>query len=97
MIDKEKVKHLAYLARLQLEEEEIEDLTKDINKILVYVEKINELKFLDNFEPLTNIVDSLPYRSDVIDNEAETNKEEIIAGFPEREKDYLKVPKILDK
>jgi aspartyl-tRNA(Asn)/glutamyl-tRNA(Gln) amidotransferase subunit C len=96
MIDKEKIKHLAHLAMLQLENDEIESLTKDINKILAYVEKINELKNLDNFKELVNIIEALPWRADV-ENEIENAREEIINNFPEKEEDYLKVPKILDK
>ncbi|MER3581523.1 MAG: Asp-tRNA(Asn)/Glu-tRNA(Gln) amidotransferase GatCAB subunit C, partial [Patescibacteria group bacterium] len=65
MIDKEKVKHLALLARLTLNDEEIEALTKDLNNILNYVEKINELN-LEGLEPLYNLLEELPLREDKI-------------------------------
>ena len=101
MITKEKILHLAQLARLQLNEEEIQKLTEDLNKILNYVEKINELN-LKEIEPLINIIDELPFREDKILDENDIKKieeirEKIIENFPQKENNYLKVPKILEK
>lgn len=93
MISKEKIYHLAKLARLKLTEDELQRLTQDLNKILAYVEKINELN-LENFSPLTNILEKLPFRKD---EAKESDNQEIIKNFPEKEKNYLKVPKILEK
>lgn len=93
MINKEKIYHLAKLARLKLTEDELQRLTQDLNKILDFVEKINELN-LENFSPLTNILEKLPFRKDEI---KESDNQEIIKNFPEKEKNYLKVPKILEK
>lgn len=96
MIDKEKIKYLAKLAYVDLEENEIDSLTSDLNKILSYVSKIDELKFLSELEPMTNIVGQIDLR----DDETKINDfsyEQIIKNFPEREDNYLKVPKILDK
>lgn len=93
MISKEKIYHLAKLARLKLTEDELQRLTQDLSKILAYVEKINELN-LENFSPLTNILEKLPFRKD---EAKESDNQEIIKNFPEKENNYLKVPKILEK
>lgn len=93
MINKEKIYHLAKLARLKLTEDEVQNLTQDLNKILAYVEKINELK-LDDFYPLINILEKLPFRKD---ETKENDNQVIIKNFPEKENNYLKVPKILEK
>ena len=59
------VKHVAELARLQLKEESIEQLQKDMENIVAYIEELNELD-VSNIEPtahaslLTNV-----YRKDV--------------------------------
>lgn len=93
MITQKEIEHLAKLARLKLKEEEIPKLTQDLNKILAYVEKINELS-LEKLQPLINILENLDLRRD------EPQKffpQEIINNFPEREDNYLKVPKILEK
>jgi len=101
MITKEKILHLAQLARLRLNEEEIQKLTEDLNKILNYVEKIQELN-LKETDPLINIIDRLPFREDKILDENDIKKieeirEKIIENFPQKENNYLKVPKILEK
>jgi aspartyl-tRNA(Asn)/glutamyl-tRNA(Gln) amidotransferase subunit C len=101
MINKEQVLHLAKLARIQLKDDEIEKLIQDLNKILNYVEKIQELD-LENIEPLVNIVEKLPLRKDNILSEEEIEelneiREIIIKNFPQKEGNYLKVPKILEK
>jgi aspartyl-tRNA(Asn)/glutamyl-tRNA(Gln) amidotransferase subunit C len=93
MITKEQIEHLAKLARLKLSEDEIEKLSQDLTKILAYVEKINELN-LENIEPLTNILEKLDLRED--EPESKDNSA-IINNFPEKEDNYLKVPKILEK
>jgi len=101
MITNEQILHLAELARLKLTEDEIEKLTKDLNKILNYVEKINELNLKD-IEPLTNIIEKLPLREDEVLDEEDIKKieginEKIIKNFSQKEGNYLKVPKILEK
>ncbi len=96
MISRDQIQHLAKLARLKLTEEEIEKLKEDLNKILAYVEKINELS-LENFEPLTNILEKLDLREDEPHNPEEETRQAIINNFPEKENHYLKVPKILEK
>ncbi len=93
MITKEQIEHLAKLARLKLNEEEIVKLTKELTEILNYVEKINELN-LDNLPALTNILENLKLRND---KTQDFSSQEIIKNFPEKERGYLKVPKILEK
>ncbi len=94
MITREQIIHLAKLARLKLNDEEIEKLREDLSKILNYVEKINELK-LEDIEPLINIIEELKTREDE-PAKSESNQL-IIENFPEKEDNYLKVPKIIEK
>lgn len=93
MISKEEIEHLAKLAHLKLSSEEIEKLSHDLNKILNYIEKIQELE-LENLEPLINILEKLKARQDLPQS---FENQEIVNNFPEKENNYLKVPKILEK
>ena len=43
MISKEEVKHIAKLARLGFGSKEVENLHKELSKILDYMEKLNEV------------------------------------------------------
>ncbi len=92
MIDREKIKHLAILARLTLSEEEIEKLANHLERILKYVDKINELN-LEKESPLFSLLEAQELREDQI--QQNLNSESIKNNFPERNGDYLKVPKIL--
>ena len=60
VIDREEVLHVARLARLQLGEEEIEPLARELSAILDHVARIGELD-LDGVAPTSHVVaDAMP-------------------------------------
>ena len=93
-IDKEQVKKVAKLSRLELTEAEIEEFTGQLSAILGYVEKMNELD-TDSVEPLAHC---LPmhnvFRRDCVKDSLGTEK--ALANAPQRDGQFFKVPKILD-
>ena len=94
-IDKEMVSHLAHLSRLEFENESEEEIIEDMNRILTFVEKLNELN-TDNVEPLiymnseTNVL-----REDKVIQDI--TQEEALKNAPQRDSDYFKVPKMVEK
>ena len=56
MIDREQVLHVARLARLRLDEEEIEPLARELSAILEHVAHIGELD-LDGVAPTSHVVE----------------------------------------
>ena len=56
MIDREQVLHVARLARLRLDENEVERMTGELSKVLDHIEKISELD-LDGVEPTSHVVE----------------------------------------
>lgn len=101
MLNSDNIRYLAKLARLDVDSSEAEELKNDLDKILKYVEKINELK-LDSLETLVNLIDSLELREDepFINSSYEDYEDAIriiIDNFPDKENNYLKVPKVLIK
>ena len=65
-IDKDTVKHISKLARISLDDEKIDSLSKDLSSIIKFIEKLNELK-TDETKPLTSIINSsLKLRKDEI-------------------------------
>lgn len=56
MIDREQALHVARLARLRLEEDEVERMTAELSTILDHIEKIGELD-LDGVEPTSHVVE----------------------------------------
>jgi aspartyl-tRNA(Asn)/glutamyl-tRNA(Gln) amidotransferase subunit C len=56
MIDREQVLHVAKLARLRLEPDEVERMSGELSKILEHIERLNELD-LDDVEPTSHVVE----------------------------------------
>ena len=56
MIDRDQVLHVARLARLRLEEGEIERMARELSSVLDHIEKISELE-LDGVEPTSHVID----------------------------------------
>jgi aspartyl-tRNA(Asn)/glutamyl-tRNA(Gln) amidotransferase subunit C len=94
MIDLEQVRKVAHLARLELEPDEEEQFTTQLNSILDYVEQLNELDTAD-VPPTTRAIEvSNISRPDTLDVFAD--RESLLSNAPDREDDFIKVPKIME-
>jgi aspartyl-tRNA(Asn)/glutamyl-tRNA(Gln) amidotransferase subunit C len=56
MIDRDRVLHVAKLARLRLDDGEVERMAGELSQILEHVETMNELD-LEGVEPTSHVVD----------------------------------------
>ena len=93
-ISKEEVYHVAKLARLNLSGSEAVTYRKDLNAILGYVESLRELN-TDNVPPMSHVLEiKNVWREDNPSEKKETDP--LLSNAPERERDYFKVPKILE-
>jgi aspartyl-tRNA(Asn)/glutamyl-tRNA(Gln) amidotransferase subunit C len=92
MITTEDIKHLADLARMEISESELQKLTGEIDSILGYVGQImnTEGGMKREVPALRNVM-----REDVPQNKSGEYTEAILQNAPAREKNYLKVKKIL--
>ena len=95
MIDREQVRKVANLARLELTSQEEELFTTQLGSILDYFEQLNELD-VENVKPTTRAIDvSNVTRQDKL--QPYPDREEILQGAPEQEGEYFKVPKIINQ
>ena len=93
-LDTNTINKIAKLARISLSEEEANDLLKDMNSILDWVEQLNEVD-TDSVEPLTNISSStLPQRKDEAKDINSSN--EILKNSPDKLEGYFAVPKVVE-
>lgn len=93
-ITKEQVRHVAKLARLKLDEAEVGLYQKDLNAILEYVETLGELD-TDQVTPMSHVLKMKNVWRE--DKPGKSKKAEpLLSNAPMREKDYYKVPKILE-
>ncbi len=89
------VEHIAKLAMLKFSDSEKVKLQGELNKILEYIDKLNELD-LENVEPLENInATENVFRDDIA--EPCLTKEEALKNAPSKTDNFFKVPKVLDK
>lgn len=93
MIDREQVRKVANLARLEMEPEEEEQFATQMNSILEYFEQLSELDTQD-VAPTTRAIDvSNVTRPDEL--RPYPDREAILKEAPDPDGDFFKVPKIL--
>ena len=89
-IEREQLRHVAHLARLELSDDELERLGAQLNDIIDAVSKVSELDLSD--------VPATSHPLDVVNVWAEDEPrpclpvDEVFANAPEREGNYFKVP-----
>jgi aspartyl-tRNA(Asn)/glutamyl-tRNA(Gln) amidotransferase subunit C len=93
-IDTKVVEHVAHLARLHLQAEEIDLYTQQLDRILAYMDKLNSLDTA-GIEPTTHVIPLVNvFREDVVDNNFQV--EESVGNAPERRGSSFKVPPIIE-
>jgi len=90
----EQLREVALLARLRLSPEEESPLAMELDAILRYMDKLNQLN-TDHVEPFKHeITDLKPLREDQVTNRPDT--ESLLANAPDRDGTFFKVPKIIE-
>ena len=93
IIDDETMENVCILAKLSLTEDEKEKAKEDMQKMLDYVDKLDELD-TSEVEPMSHIFqDENVFREDVVTNG--DNKEATLANAPLRKEDSFEVPKTI--
>lgn len=93
-IDKETVRRIAFLSRLKIEDDKIEDTEDEFNKILNWVEQLSEVN-TDGVEPLVSVNDTnLILRQDEV---TEGNQSAaVLKNAPQAQYGYFTVPKVVE-
>ena len=93
-IDKDTVKHISKLARISLDENNVESLSKDLTSIMKFIENLNELN-TDKTAPLTSIIyASLKSRKDEVKDGK--IRDQILKNSPENNDEFFVVPKVIE-
>ncbi|PAB58551.1 Asp-tRNA(Asn)/Glu-tRNA(Gln) amidotransferase subunit GatC [Anaeromicrobium sediminis] len=88
-IDKNTIKEICKIAKIHLTNEEIEEIEKDLNPIVEYMDSMDELD-LENVEPTYRVFDSInPFREDEV--KESLNHEDVFANTENREGNYFKI------
>ena len=93
-IDKDTVKHISKLAKISLDEKNVDSLSKDLTSIMKFIENLNKLN-TDKTTPLTSIINaSLKSRKDEIKDGKIRDK--ILKNSPEKNDEFFVVPKVIE-
>lgn len=95
VIDKNTVYKVADLARIEIKDNEVDSLTQEMNKILTFMEKLNELN-TDGVQPLVYMNEEANvWREDVAKNEISVT--DGLKNAALHNESFFLVPKIIEK
>jgi aspartyl-tRNA(Asn)/glutamyl-tRNA(Gln) amidotransferase subunit C len=93
-ITRKEVDHVARLARLELSEDEKETMTRQLDRILGYVDKLNELD-TSTVEPTSHVIPMLNVmREDEV--RPSLAPDDAMSNAPDREDACFRVPRIIE-
>jgi aspartyl-tRNA(Asn)/glutamyl-tRNA(Gln) amidotransferase subunit C len=94
-ISDEIIEHIAYLSRLEFVGQEKNAIKSDLEKIIGFMSKLNELD-TNHVEPLIFISNEQNRLRDDIPRVTISHKE-ALKNAPKKDSDYFRIPKVLDK
>lgn len=93
-VTRKDVRYMANLARLRLTPEEEKNLATDMNRILEYMQLLNQVD-TSGVPPLEHVTETLSeFRSDRA--EAPLDHEAALQNAPDADADYFRVPKVIE-
>lgn len=94
-ITKKDVEYIAALANLEFSDPEKTEMVTDMNNILSYMEKLNELN-TDQVEPLTAVTDAENVLRADVPHQMLSN-EDALSNAPSKIGPFFRVPKVIDQ
>jgi aspartyl-tRNA(Asn)/glutamyl-tRNA(Gln) amidotransferase subunit C len=93
-IDKETVKHVAHLSRIELQDNELDKISGQLHDILGFIDKISALD-IKNVSPASHILPiSNVLREDIPHVSLPTDK--VLENAPSKKGNFFTVPKIIE-
>jgi len=93
-LDTATIRRIASLARITVAEDQLEPLALELNSILGWIERLNEVN-VDGVEPLTGGAQmAMKMRDDVVTDGGYPEK--ILANAPDRAGQFFAVPKVVE-
>ena len=93
-LDKSILERVAYLARIKINESEIDSITVELNNIMSWIEKLNEVDIY-NVEPMTGVLNvKLRERNDEVNDGGYQDK--VVKNSTEKIDNSFSVPKVIE-
>jgi aspartyl-tRNA(Asn)/glutamyl-tRNA(Gln) amidotransferase subunit C len=98
-VTREEVAKIAALARINVDEKDLDHMVPEFNNILAWVEQLGEVD-TSSVEPMTAVIpQKLRLRDDVVDADPLTGggkRDAILANAPVAEHGFFGVPKVIE-
>ncbi|WP_061925991.1 Asp-tRNA(Asn)/Glu-tRNA(Gln) amidotransferase subunit GatC [Altererythrobacter epoxidivorans] len=98
-VDRATVAKIAGLARIRMDDEQLDRMVPELNNILAWVEQLGEVD-TSGVEPMTAVIpNTLRLRDDVVDADPKTGgnrRDDILANAPVAEHGFFGVPKVIE-
>jgi len=89
------IEKLAHLSRLEFSEEEKQEIKIDLEKMIGFIDKLNELD-TTGVEPLLHLSENVNvFRKDEV--QGEISREDVFKNSPLNDNVFFKVPKVIKK
>ncbi len=93
-IDIKTAKRVAHLARIEVEDKDLEQIAGELNNVLAMIDHLQEVD-VDGVEPMTSVVPTnAPMREDVITTG--DIQDQILANAPLAREGFFAVPKVVE-
>ena len=93
-LDKDTVRTIANLARLEVRDDELDHLAGELSNIMTFVEQLAEVN-TDGVQAMTSVAAmDLPRRPDVVTDG--NCRDKILANAPEQQDGFFLVPKVVE-
>jgi aspartyl-tRNA(Asn)/glutamyl-tRNA(Gln) amidotransferase subunit C len=93
-VSTEEVKHIAALARLEFDDEDLKQVAGEMDRILDYMGQLNELD-ISGVEPMSHVHEQAgTMREDKV--VVRVGRDEALSNAPDHDGEYFRVPKVID-
>jgi aspartyl-tRNA(Asn)/glutamyl-tRNA(Gln) amidotransferase subunit C len=93
-LDKETVRKIAFLARIDVPDDQLAPLAGELSGILDWIEQLREVD-TSTVEPMTSVAEmTLPWRDDVVTDGG--YPERVTANAPDSQDGFYLVPKVVE-
>ena len=93
-LDRETVRRIAYLARIRVPEDALDDLAGELTNIIGWIEQLEEVD-TEGVEPMTSVVAmEAPKRKDIVSDGNYSDR--VLANAPEADDGFYAVPKVVE-
>lgn len=93
-LDKNDVRRVAFLARIKVDEADLEPVARDLNNIIGWVEQLAEVD-TDGVAPMTGASGMVMTRRDDVVTDG-GDPEKVLSNAPDRVGDFYTVPKVVE-